>query len=366
MATVAASNTATAAGSTTLSERLVSLDVFRGLTMASMVMVNNQGPGSYYQLEHASWHGLTFTDLVFPFFVWIVGVAMTLSTAKRVERGENKTQLLLHVAKRAAVIFLIGLGLNGFPSYDLAHLRIPGVLQRIAICYLIAGIIFLYSGLRGRVLWLVGCSALYWVLMAPYGYDKLTNFSAQVDQMVLSTDHLYRHTKTWDPEGVVSTLPSIGTCLFGILTGMLLRRKLDLAEKTTWMFLGGNALVWLAVILDNLQPINKQIWTVPYMLVTAGLANIVFAACYWLADGQNYRGWYTKFFVIFGMNAIAVYIFHGLMGRLLDPMVQPVVYAALESPLGAANTSLIYSLIHVTLSFAFAWVLYRKQWFLKF
>lgn len=346
-------------------QRLASLDIFRGLTMASMVMVNNQSRGGYYQLRHAAWHGWTFTDLVFPFFIWIVGVAMTLSTARRVERGENKTQLLIHTIKRAAIIFVIGLFLNGFPNYNLTTLRIPGVLQRIAICYLIAGIIFLYSGFRGRILWLVGCSALYWVLMAPGGYDLHTNFAAQVDAMFLS-GHMYSATKTWDPEGLISTLPAISTCLFGILTGMLLRTALPLAEKTTWMFLGGNALVWLAVILDNVQPINKPIWTVPYALLTAGLANIVFSAIYWFTDGRQHRAWYTQFFTIFGMNAIAVYVFHGLLGRLLGPSLRPAAYSLLESAAGTANTSLIYSLIHVSICFLFAYTLYRRGWFLKF
>ena len=348
-----------------VSQRLASLDIFRGLTMASMVMVNNQSRGGYYQLRHAAWHGWTFTDLVFPFFIWIVGVAMTLSTAKRVERGENKTILLIHTAKRAAIIFLIGLFLNGFPNYNISTLRIPGVLQRIAICYLIAAVIFLYSGLRGRIFWLAGCFVLYWILMGPSGYGVNTNFAARVDAMFLS-GHMYSATKVWDPEGLVSTLPAIGTCLFGILTGMLLRTALPLAEKTTWMFLGGNFLVWLAVILDNVQPINKPIWTVSYALLTAGLANIVFAAIYWLTDGRQHRGWYTQFFTVFGMNAIAVYVFHGLLGRLLGPSLRPAVYSLLETAAGAANASLVYSLIHVTLCFLFAYALYRRRWFLKF
>lgn len=333
--------------------------------MASMVMVNNQARGAYYQLRHASWHGLTFTDLVFPFFLWIVGVAMTLSTAKRVERGEDKGRLLLHTVKRAAIIFAIGLFMNGFPNFDLSTLRIPGVLQRIAVCYLIAGVIFLYSGLRGRVLWLIGCMALYWVMMAPGGYERETNFSAQIDAQFLS-GHMYRATKTWDPEGIVSTLPAIGTALFGILTGMLLRSARPFAEKAVWMLLSGNALLWAGVILDNLQPINKQIWTVPYALVTAGLASIVFGACYWLIDGRGLKTWYTQFFTIFGMNAIAVYVFHGLLGRLLGPSLRPAVSNALEGALSAANVSVVYSLIHVAICFVFAWVLYRQRWFLKF
>src|SRR5512140_1436702 len=147
-------------------QRLMSLDVFRGVTIASMMLVNNAGDWQhiYTPLEHAEWHGWTFTDTIFPFFLWIVGVAMTLSFAKRVERGDNRLHMALHVLKRAAIIFGIGLLLNGFPYYHLASIRIPGVLQRIAICYLIAGLIFLYTRVRGQVLWLLGCLVGYWLL----------------------------------------------------------------------------------------------------------------------------------------------------------------------------------------------------------
>jgi predicted acyltransferase len=346
--------------------RLASLDVFRGLTMASMVMVNNQSREGYYQLRHAAWHGWTFTDLIFPSFIWIVGVAMTLSTARRVERGESKLELLRHMVQRAAILFLIGLFLNGFPEFDFAHYRIPGVLQRIAICYLITGVILLYAGLRGRVLWLIGCSALYWVLMAPGGYEPVTNFAAKVDSMFLE-GHMYQATKVWDPEGIVSTLPAISNCLFGVLAGMLLRSSLPLAERVVWLLLSGNLLVWLAVILDNVQPINKPIWTVPYALLTSGIASIVFGTAYWLVDGRGYQGWYTRFFTVFGMNAIAVYMFHGLLGdafgmlRLRAPIVD-----AFKTFLSAPNAVLAYSLIHVALCFAFAAILYRRRWFLKF
>lgn len=228
----------------------MSLDVFRGATIASMILVNNPGSWDavYGQLDHAEWNGWTFTDTIFPFFLWIVGVAIPLSTARRIERGESRLALFLHVTRRAAIIFGLGLFLAFF-SFTLngsyakagglglwfheiaATIRILGVLQRIAVCYLIASTIFLCARLRGQIAWLVGLLAGYWLLMklAPvpgYGAGVLTkegNFSAYVDGMVLGK-HTWRGMP-WDPEGVVSTIPAIATCLFGILTGQLLQMK---------------------------------------------------------------------------------------------------------------------------------------------
>jgi len=352
--------------------RLTSLDLFRGLTIASMVMVNNPGNFSttYGQLLHAEWHGWTFTDLVFPFFLWIVGVAMTLSTARRLERGEERSGLLAHVIRRAALIFLIGLLLNGFPRYAFATLRIPGVLQRIAVCYLIAGIIYLYTSWRGRIYWLLGFLASYTLLMHPGGYEKGTNLAAQLDAWLL-TGHMYGATKTWDPEGILSTLPAIGTCLFGILTGDFLRTTLRRAEKTAWMLVAGNVLIFLGKVIDIWQPINKMIWTCSYSIFTAGMALVVFGICYWLVDVNHYRKGWTRPLVIFGMNALAVYIFSGVLARLVglwkvsDVSVKRATYDSLAAALNPYHASLTYALLNVAVCFLFAWILYRRQWFLK-
>ncbi len=350
--------------------RLASLDLFRGFTIASMVMVNLQtGPAPYAPLRHADWHGWTFTDLVFPFFLWIAGVATTLSVARRVERGENRRQLILHALRRAALIFLTGLALNATSNPDLATLRIPGVLQRIAVCYLIGTVIFLHSGTRGRVVWLLGLFAAYTAMMHGGGYEKGVNFAAHVDEMFLS-GHMWSYSKTWDPEGIVSTLPSIGTFLFGILTGQFLRTDRGVVEKTAWMLFGGNVLLFAGIVLDPLQPINKSLWTVPYTLLTAGLALMVFGSCYWLVDAMGWRGAWMKPLTIFGMNALAVYVFHALMSRLASlggaASVRAALYGTFEPALGAANASLLYSLMHIGASFVFAWVLWRRGWFLKF
>jgi predicted acyltransferase len=280
-------------------QRLMSLDVFRGITIASMMLVNNAGDWNhvYGPLLHADWHGWTFTDTVFPFFLWIVGVAMTLSFAKRMERGDDRGKLALHTLRRAAMIFGIGLLLNGFPFYLLDRIRIPGVLQRIAICYLIAGLIFLYTKWRGQVYWTVGLLAVYWMLMTlvpvpgvgpGHLHDPENNLSSWLDRVLLS-GHMYSGTKTWDPEGTISTLPAIATTLFGILTGHLLRIRKTPAEKAVWMFAAGNLLIFAGLVLSLWMPVNKKIWTTPYAVLMAGLAGVVFALCYWFVDVQGWR-----------------------------------------------------------------------------
>jgi predicted acyltransferase len=320
--------------------RLESVDVFRGLTMASMVMVNNAGDWNnvYGPLRHASWHGWTFTDMVFPFFLWIVGVAMTLSTAKRVERGEDRGTLIRHAFLRAGIIFGIGLLLNGFPYYNLSTLRIPGVLQRIAVCYLVATLIFLHTSWRGQVVAILACFASYWAMMHSWGYDKGSTFAQHVDGLFLG-GHMYSATKTWDPEGIVSTLPAVATALFGILCGHLLRSRWEAAEKSAWMMTAGAGLTFVGLALDYFQPINKQLWTVPYALLMAGLAFTVFGCCHWLIDVRGHRGWWTKWFAVYGMNAMAVYILSGVLSRTLSLTgVRAPLYQAAFAPWRARST----------------------------
>jgi predicted acyltransferase len=363
--------------------RLVSLDVFRGATIASMILVNNPGSWEavYPPLRHSAWHGWTFTDMVFPFFLWIVGVAMTLSFAKRVERGDDRLRLFLHAARRAAIIFGLGLVLNGFPHFHLATWRIPGVLQRIAVCYLLAAAIFLLTTWRGQAIWIAGLLAGYWMLMTlvpvpGFGagwIEKDANLAKYVDGLVLGS-HMWSQTRTWDPEGLLSTLPAIATTLFGILTGSLLRSAFTAAEKTAWMFFGGNALVFAGLVMNVWFPINKNLWTSSYVVFMAGLASIVFAGCYWLVDVKGHRGWFRPF-AIYGMNAIAVYILAGALETMLDVIhtggSQPLslheflydrLFAPLASPL---NASLLWAVCFVLVLYAVAYGMYRRKWFVK-
>ena len=362
-------------------KRLLSLDVFRGGTLASMVLVNNPGSWDhiYPALEHAEWNGWTFTDTVFPFFLWIVGVAMTLSFARRIERGDNRGHLFLHVLRRAALIFAIGLFLSGFPYFPWDRIRYLGVLQRIAICYLIAAGLFLRFKVRGLVISALTLLTVYWLLMAfapvpgcgPGHFEKDCNFARYVDGLAL-TGHMWSQTKVWDPEGLVSTLPAIATTLFGILMGYLLRIQRSEAEKTSWMFLLGNALLVLGLLLSHWLPINKNLWTSTYSIFMAGLASIVFTCCYWLVDVRGYTRW-VRPLAIYGMNAIAVFILAGLIGRIigivqvggrpLRAWIFDTLFAPLASPI---NASLLYAAANVLFFYLIVYFMYRRGWFLRF
>ncbi len=355
--------------------RLQSLDIFRGATIASMVLVNNPGGEPIYApLEHAVWHGWTFTDTVFPFFLWIVGVAMTLSTARRIERGEDKLHLLRHTFQRAVIIFLLGFLLGPLPNINWATIRIPGVLQRIAVCYLIAGIIFLYTKVRGQVLWIIGLNAVYWMLMTLYptpgcGAGSLTmdcNFARYVDSLVL-TGHMWRQTKVWDPEGIISTIPAISTVLFGILTGHLLRHWKEHADRLKWLLAWAAALLIAAQIMSIWMPYNKNLWTTPYAFLMAGLAMVLFAVWYWIADVQGKGRWF-RFFEIFGTNAILIYVLSGALAKFasrsgLHKWFYENVCLAIASPI---NASALYGLTNVLVLWIIAWALWKKRWFLKF
>lgn len=392
--------------------RLLSLDVFRGATIASMMLVNNPGTWShiYAPLEHAEWNGWTFTDTVFPFFLWIVGVAIPLSTARRIEQGQSRRTLLLHALRRAAILFGLGLllaalgyfidgslGRKGFGTWlhdVLTNIRIPGVLQRIAVCYLATMAIFLTTRLRGQIVWIVGLLLGYWALMqfAPFPvnvhgetrwiaglYEKGDNFSAYVDNLLLNGPtlgtHVWASAKTWDPEGTISTIPAIATCLFGVLTGHLLRSPRTPAEKTAWMMVGGVLLMWLGLIWDLALPINKSLWTSSYSVFMAGLAMVCLGAYYWLIDVQGWRRW-AKPLAIYGMNAITVFVLAGVLGRLLSikieaagnlVSIQAWLYGNVFSPMASPkNASLLWALMYVTVLYLVAWGMYRKKWFVKF
>lgn len=367
--------------------RLVSLDAFRGATIAGMILVNNPGTWSaiYPQLEHSEWNGWTFTDWIFPFFLWIVGVALTMSFAHRQERGDTRRTLLLQVVKRSLIIFSLGLFLAGFPYFNLSTIRIMGVLQRIAICYFAASILFLYTKrVAVQVSWLAGLLISYWLMMRLVPVpgigtgvlEKGRNFSAYVDSLLLS-GHMWWQTKTWDPEGIVSTLPAVATTIFGVLTGRYLHSRHSKEEKTAWMFTAGNLLLLLGATLDMWLPINKSIWTLLYAIFMAGWALICFATFYWLIDVKGYSRW-AKPFIIFGMNAITVYFFSESIGKICDSLVmlkqpdgseaslQAVVFRNLFLPLAQpVNASLIFALSFLLFLFFIAWILWKRKWFLK-
>lgn len=355
-------------------KRLVSLDAFRGLTIASMLLVNNPGSWSsvYKQLEHAEWNGWTFTDLVFPSFLWIVGVSITFSFAKRMEEGAGRGLLFLHTLRRAALIFVVGFLIAYLPRLDLAHVRIPGVLPRIAVCSLLASAIFLTHKLRGIIAWTVGLMAVYWGLMILYpvpghGAGVLTkegNFSAWIDSLVLA-GHMWSQTKTWDPEGIVSTLPAVSTTLFGVLCGMLLRTEKTQAEKTAWMFTIGAGLTVVGAVMNIWLPINKSLWTSSYAVTMAGIAYTAFAFFYWIVDVQGYKSW-AKPFVIYGSNAIAIYVVSDIVAIAMARMRwHAPVYATFQAAAPPYIASVLFALAHVAALGLFAWFLYSRRWFVR-
>jgi len=366
-------------------ERLVSLDVFRGITIAGMILVNNPGSWEhiYWPLEHAQWHGWTPTDLVFPFFLFIVGVAITLAFASRVESGRSTRDLYVKVIRRTLIIFAIGLFLNGFPYFNFAELRIPGVLQRIAICYFLASIIFLNTKVRTQVAITIALLVVYWLLVklvpAPgFAAGDLTkegSLPSFVDRVVFGK-HVWAQAKVYDPEGLLSTVPALATTLMGVLAGHWLRTSKSAYEKVAGLFVVGALCTAVGWAWNAFFPINKALWTSSYVLFTGGLALQFLAICYWVIDIKGYRKW-AKPFEVFGVNALALYIGAGLMADLLgvikltgaDGSKVPLgfwiydnVFTPLASPI---NASLAFAICFVLVWLALMWILYRRKIFIK-
>jgi predicted acyltransferase len=376
------------------SPRLVSLDAFRGATIAAMLLVNNPGSWGdiYAPLEHAPWHGWTPTDMIFPFFLWIVGVSLTLSSARRVEEGADRGQLLRHVVQRSLIIFALGMFLAAFPfgllpghHFALAKLRIPGVLQRIALCYLAAGAIFLRTGVRGQIARTAGLLVAYALMLRlipvpGYGAGCLEptgNLAWWVDSHLLA-GHTWSGAPApgFDPEGALSTLPAIATTLCGVLAGHFLRTSRPAGEKTGRLLAGGALLLLAGAVLDLWQPINKNLWTSAYVLFMAGWATVIFAAMFWLIDARGWRRWATPL-VVFGMNALALFVLAGVIGRLLNLIgwtdaagagvtLKAFLYQGFFVPLASPrNASLLFALVFVALHLLVAWLMWRRRWFVR-
>jgi predicted acyltransferase len=359
--------------------RLESLDVFRGLTIAGMMLVNNAGnwDAIYWPLEHAEWNGWTPTDLIFPFFLLIVGVSMVYSCANRQKKGESRGSLLAHSVRRALLIFAIGLFLNGFPHFHLATWRIAGVLQRIAVVYLITSVIVLFTGWRGRLTALVASLVGYWALMKfvpvpGYGVGNLTpegNLAAWLDRVTMY-NHLYiEHLR--DPEGILSTIPAMGTCLLGVLTGEWLRSPRTSSQKLVGMLAVGVIGVVLGKLWGYEFPINKNLWTSSYVLFAGGLALLFLGFCYWTIDVKGWKTW-GKPFMMMGMNPLALYALASLISHLSinihvgDETLKAWLYERLYAPIASPyNASMLYGLTYVVAFLILGWILYRRKIFLK-
>lgn len=402
--------------------RLISLDVFRGITIAGMVLVNNPGTWSaiYDPLEHADWNGWTPTDLIFPFFLFIVGVAIPLALGRYVESGGITRDIYLKIFRRSVLIFIFGLFLATFPFYDFANgewidlstVRIMGVLQRIAVCYLVSAVIFVNTSWKLQAVIAGTLLFVYWGLMTLIPVpgceittfnDKACNLAAWLDRSVLGEGHIWRQAKVYDPEGLLSTIPAIATTIAGMLCGRWLRHRAELGavatgfpkdeagrikngkdnpftairnEKVAAMFFFGVSLVTLGWIWNFWFPINKALWTSSYVVFTAGMALCFLGFCYWLIDIKGYTAW-TKPFVIFGVNALALYIGSGIMARLMGMIKVPGpdgkatslhgwifnnIFLPFAEPI---NASLAFAVCFVLLWLFLMWLLYRKKIYIK-
>jgi predicted acyltransferase len=366
------------------SGRLISLDVFRGATIAAMILVNNPGNWGhiYGPLDHADWNGWTMADLIFPFFLFIVGITTTISLsnarAKTSERG-----IFVKILKRAAIIFALGLFLNGFPDYDFSTIRIMGVLQRIAVCYFFAAIICLKLKPRWQAVIAVALLFAYWALMAFYPvpgvgagvWEKGKNFAAYIDQMVLN-GHIWSASKTWDPEGIVSTLPALSTTLFGVLTGYWLLGEATKEKKALGLAAIGAIGLTVGSLWGLVLPINKSLWTSSYSVFMAGFALVALAACYYAIEIKQSR-WWTQPFIVFGSNAITAFVASGLIARIMilwtmpfsgpkAPLIKSFLYRTyFASWLSPINASLAFSVAFLAVLYLPLWVLYRRRIFIK-
>jgi predicted acyltransferase len=370
-------------GQTNSSQRYLALDVLRGMTVALMILVNNPGSWShiYAPLKHAAWQGCTPTDLVFPFFLFVVGVSMFFSFAKY--GNELNKESLLKIGKRVLLIFAIGLFLNSFPQWnqDFSKLRIMGVLQRIALAYGLAAIIVLYVNRKylpylGAIILLV-----YWGLVYSLGgsdpYSLAGNPATPFDTALLGENHLYKGFGIpFDPEGVFSTLPAIVTVIIGYLVGALIKesRKTTVARKLVNFGIIAVIAGWL---WGMYFPIAKPIWTSSYVLYAAGYASLLLALLIWIIDLKGYTKW-TSFFVVFGVNPLFIFAFSGLWARILGRIIHVTgadgkvvngsswLYNEVFQPLaGDLNGSLLYAISHVILFWMLGYILYKKKIFIK-
>lgn len=367
-------------------KRLLSLDFFRGLTVAAMILVNNPGDWGhiYAPFKHAEWNGCTPTDLIFPFFLFIVGVSIVfaLSTAKK--DSSQHPKIFKAIIKRAITLFILGLLLSLFPFFNFSVVRIPGVLQRIAVVYLIAAVLFVKVNPKSLfkifVLILMG----YWLIMTlvpvpDYGAANLgkeTNLGAWLDRLIFTEAHVWKSAKTWDPEGLLSTLPAIGTGLFGVLVGLILKSaKYSDDTKVAWVFSYGFLAFLIGLFWDTFFPINKSLWTSSYVLYTGGLASMVLALCYWFIDVQGYTK-FTKPFVVYGVNAITVFFASGIIARSMSLIkvntegssvsLKQYLYQTFFTPyLSPYDASLAGAITFVLIWYVILLIMYKKNIIIK-
>jgi len=379
-------------------KRLLSLDVLRGLTIAFMIMVNNEGgEGAWTEMRHADWNGFTATDLVFPTFLFVVGVSIVFSIEARLKRGDSRAKLAWHSLRRAAILFLLGILVNGFPHFHLDHLRYYGVLQRIAFCYLIVSLLYLWDRRVWTKIVLLICVLIgYWILVrwvpvpgagvpgrdVPF-LDKDQNIVAWLDRQLMP-GHLYEDWTSHnlrDPEGLLSDIPAIGTALLGLLAGLWLSGRRAARANTLGLAIGAVAFLAMGYFWSIWFPLNKKMWTSSYVLVAAGWSLLLFALAYWAVEqrGWGKSGWSKRLlwpWLVFGSNAIVAYI----ISELLEGAIALVPFTVGGHRYNALSylydqvflligdpgwRALAYSIFYTAICFLPVWVLYRRKIFIK-
>lgn len=367
----------------TQKQRLQSLDVLRGLLIAAMILVNDPGSWShlYAPLSHAEWHGFTPTDLIFPGFLFIVGISISLAFAPVKAQTDQHLRLLPKMLRRVAILFGLGLLLNAFPEFQLSTWRIPGVLQRIAVVFLICAWIYLRTNSKQQLNLLIFILVGYWALLTfvpvpgvgEANLQPKTNLAAWLDVTIFGK-HLWQHSISGDPEGLLSTLPAIGTGILGILAGILYQQHRD--NPIRWvrqLFVFGSAMVLLGVMWNFSFPINKNLWTSSFVLFTGGLSFLLLGICVYLIDLKGLQAWAIPF-RHFGMNPIVLYFLSGIVASSLYAIPGPGASGSLHnwlfenlfhSWLPSKLASLSFALIFVACFWVLAYVLYRKKIFIK-
>lgn len=364
------------------STRLKSLDVLRGMTIALMIMVNNPGSWAYVYppLRHAKWHGCTPTDLVFPFFLFIVGVSVWFSFKKY--NTEISKKSVLKIFKRTIIIFLLGLFLNLYPHFNFGEVRIMGVLQRIALAYFAGALICLYFK-RIQLIVIMGLLLIgYWALLYFGGegdvYSLESNFAKTLDLLIMGEQHVYNGFGIpFDPEGLLSTIPAIGTVIIGFLTGQTISNQSTISGKIKKLLISGSVLTVLGLIWGMVFPINKALWTSSYVLYTGGLGILFLAFLIWLIDLKKISNWSVPF-IHFGMNPLFIYVFSGLYVKTIIYLIHPIgsdgvevsgytyLFQEIFAPIaGNMNGSLLFAISHIIAFWALCFLLYRKRIFIK-
>ena len=370
------------------SGRLVSLDVFRGMAVLLMLLVNFPGDWHYYYapLSHAEWDGFHLADLVFPAFLYIVGVSLVYALASVRAQPARHARTLGRVSRRAAVMVLLGVLIMLLPYFYFTSVRIPGVLQRIGVVFLLGSVLYLKTGWRTQALLLLALLGGYAVLLqlvpvpgfGPANLAPATNLGAWLDRLVFSNAHLSNDQEGWDPESLLGTLPALGTTLLGMLSAHWLRSARPADHKVRWLVLAGLAALALGLVWHPWFPINKNLWTSSFVLYSGGWCMLLLATLYWVCDVRGWRGAWTTLFLVYGVNAFSVFFLSEAVERVISRLhrktptgekiyLRDWLYQTHFAPHFASpyHASLAWDLAYLLLWTLLLYVLYRKRIIIK-